>query len=391
MGRIYAESELVIIAAAGSSSNYGLPGVSTRPRQAQKSVELGNNVEMIRMLDVDSALASSTWATRGWTLQEGYLAARRLVFTDNEVFYVCDRGVWQESVQSPTMEENASYYVLNDNSFPRSMPQDIAISALLSHYLTRRLSFEGDILNACIGSLEKLVGRHFWGITTLRSSITSRYELTLEWHSHSPGERREGFPPWSWAATTGSKFIPSQWTIAPQNFIAHIRTTDGRWLSPEEQTKSLYDMLPAHFGPTLRLTGPFYPAALLRVKPIEPDIHDGDPARKVFVRFRYASGNPDHIGIGLELLPDIRITDSDLENTVKAVLLVAMRNSKSGWNFTFMIVQAVDDHYRRIGVTDGRCSWILDKKGQIKKHDMGFPAPEPIPRENVETETIYIE
>ncbi|CAN9392493.1 unnamed protein product [Alternaria alternata] len=56
MGRIYAEAELVIIAAAGSSSNYGLPGVGTKARKAQRRARLENDVEMIEMNESDHEL-----------------------------------------------------------------------------------------------------------------------------------------------------------------------------------------------------------------------------------------------------------------------------------------------------------------------------------------------
>ncbi|CAN9363358.1 unnamed protein product [Alternaria alternata] len=63
MGRIYSEAELVIIAAAGDSSDYGLPGVGVRAREAQRRTRLDNDVEFIEMNKPDNELRSSLLST----------------------------------------------------------------------------------------------------------------------------------------------------------------------------------------------------------------------------------------------------------------------------------------------------------------------------------------
>lgn len=243
MGRIYADAELVIIAAAGDSSNYGLSGVGIKARRAQRKTRLENHVEIIEMNEPDHELPTSTWAQRGWTHQEGYLATRRLVFTDKEVLYVCNQGAWQESVQRPSIEDDVNYLSMYTQCFPEPNPSPSAtrraVYGILNSYSGRKLSYNSDILNACIGVLNKLVGHHhFWGMVTPCVGSERCMPLCLEWRSRIPGQRREGFPSWSWVATTNPKWIPScDWGDHHGGYVAHIRTNDGRWLSQKSRLK----------------------------------------------------------------------------------------------------------------------------------------------------------
>lgn len=89
MGRIYSNSILTIIAAAGDGPDYGLPGVSSRPRLAQVGVKINDEISLVLYEPPKDHIASSKWNTRGWTYQEGLLSKRRLVFTDLMVYFQC--------------------------------------------------------------------------------------------------------------------------------------------------------------------------------------------------------------------------------------------------------------------------------------------------------------
>jgi hypothetical protein len=373
MGRIYAESELIIIAAAGSSSHYGLPGVSITPRQAQGIVELDPGVDLIATIDPTSVLANSTWATRGWTYQEGYLATRRLVFTDNEVLYVCGQGEWQESVQRPTMDF-AGYCLRGSHIFPNTVGSEETFFGFLSNYSARNLSFESDIFNACIGVLEKVATRHFWGMAAIHSNSSSRFQLCMQWISAYPGQRREGFPTWSWAATTGPKSMLRSSMWRNLDFLAEIRTVDGRWLTLENQTESRYDTLPEDFGATLRLTGTFYTAFLISsptcIKFQHGEELEEDPEWKTSLVFQHANVDGDDIDIAFEVRLDTKPTDSVLQHTVKAVPVQGGIKLDGSWIDVvapnFMILQAVGDHYRRLGLTYHEC-WRPNKDASVMR------------------------
>ncbi|KAF2810897.1 HET-domain-containing protein, partial [Mytilinidion resinicola] len=93
MNEIYKGAHLTIIAGAGQDSWAGLPGVregSRVKRQHLATVEgmiLGN-----KKISAKSHLLSSTWKTRGWTLQEMVLSKRVLIFTEDEVVFDCRAG-----------------------------------------------------------------------------------------------------------------------------------------------------------------------------------------------------------------------------------------------------------------------------------------------------------
>jgi hypothetical protein len=373
MGRIYSESELIIIAAAGNSSNYGLPGVSITTRQIQGIVELDPGVDLIETINPTSVLANSTWATRGWTYQEGYLATRRLVFTDSEVLYVCGQGEWQESVQQPTMDFRG--YCLRDSDiFPNTFCSDNNNFGFLSNYSARNLSFESDIFNACIGVLEKVATRHFWGMAAIHSRSSSRYQLCLQWISFYPGQRREGFPTWSWVATTGPKSMLRSSVLRNIDFLAEIRSVDGRWLTLEKQTESRYDTLPEDYGATLRLTGTFYTASLITSQTCikfqyETELEE-DPKWKTVLVFQHADVDGYDIDIAFEVRLDSKPTDSVLRHTVLAVPVQGGIKLDGSWIKdeapNFVILQAVGDHYRRLGVTYHEC-WTSDNDASVMR------------------------
>jgi len=392
MGRIYAESELVIIAAAGSTSHYGLPGVSTRPREAQRAIELDTDVQIIEIPDSVRQLDKSVWATRGWTHQEGYLAKRRLIFTDSEVSYVCDHGVWKESVQRPDIDDHDFHMKNNYPGWPLHSDSRFKyrsrVAHVLGNYSARDLSYEGDILSACTGTLEKLVNLHFWGTVGRVSASPFDTELSLEWRSvPRPGQKRTNFPSWSWVATTGPKLIQVNTHRNDRSFVAEILTTDGRWLTSENQIESRYDPLPEGSGPTLRLTGSFYTASLMSGK--LPKLGEEREERPLVV-LQYTGSTGDETELVFQLWLDTGLTDAVLPDTVKAVPLYGIHGVERAWNCgsspAFVVLQAVGDHYRRIGATDRSCSIRSKKTGLSRQMRPGDVIPRP-----GDEETIYIE
>ncbi|KAF2249688.1 HET-domain-containing protein, partial [Trematosphaeria pertusa] len=91
MGQIYGSAALTMIAATGTDPTHGLPGISAGLAQSDPpKVRVGSLTVMHYDVPAALELSSSTWATRAWTYQESYLSKRRLVFTDNRVFMLCN-------------------------------------------------------------------------------------------------------------------------------------------------------------------------------------------------------------------------------------------------------------------------------------------------------------
>ncbi|KAI1298060.1 heterokaryon incompatibility protein-domain-containing protein [Xylaria venustula] len=91
MDSIYKNAALTIVAAAGTDENYGLPGVSrARPARQLTFKKDGGGFELVSTLPLPhSSITKSKWATRGWTYQEAILSQRRLVFTDDQLYFEC--------------------------------------------------------------------------------------------------------------------------------------------------------------------------------------------------------------------------------------------------------------------------------------------------------------
>lgn len=98
MDRIYASAALTIVAAFGSDADAGLPGVGSTPRKGQSRLKIGDTTIISTIADPYQAIRTSTWAIRAWTLQEAVLSRRRLVFTDEQVYFECNAINVTESV-----------------------------------------------------------------------------------------------------------------------------------------------------------------------------------------------------------------------------------------------------------------------------------------------------
>ncbi|KAK3499047.1 heterokaryon incompatibility protein-domain-containing protein [Neurospora hispaniola] len=161
MGTIYARSAITIIAAGGGDAEYGLPGVDARARNPQVRIDLesvGGNLRlppslMVYRLPQDD-VQSSLWSTRGWTYQEALLSKRRLVFTDNQVFFECQHMLYEESLTASGPSSRQTVYSANF-VFPTLavFKKSYSVWERINEFLKRTLSFEHDALDAISGIL----------------------------------------------------------------------------------------------------------------------------------------------------------------------------------------------------------------------------------------------
>lgn len=104
MDKIYSEASLTIIAAAGDGADYGLPGVSIRPRSPLPQVQLHGLALRSTTTYPHDLVESSKWASRGWTFQEALLSKRHLYFTEEQVFFKCPCFFSCESVNTTDVD-----------------------------------------------------------------------------------------------------------------------------------------------------------------------------------------------------------------------------------------------------------------------------------------------
>ncbi|RMJ13435.1 hypothetical protein CDV36_006896 [Fusarium kuroshium] len=237
MADIYGSAQITIIAVAGSDPSYGLPGVSEPRKIHQSQVRVGNHTLTWEWGSdpLREEIASSTWSTRGWTYQEGLLSTRRLVFTDQQVYFQCSRSSFYETLKIPFdrpnwTEPNPIFPCLKDTSSKWYM----GVGDRIHEYTLRKLGNEDDILNAFQGlfsafSKEPMSVYNIWGIPIstcyVRDGDKIRYPAhgflaNIFWTLETPADRRHNFPSWSWAGwkgVVGWKYI---------DFIGSIASND---------------------------------------------------------------------------------------------------------------------------------------------------------------------
>ena len=247
MDLIYGCASVTIVNAAGDDSDCSLPGVSNLPRTSQGSFAIDGK----RFLQIQPSLADiqkSTWASRGWTLQEGHLSKVRLVFTRSQVLFQCrvrhssesmagsfklsdHRGDkwWYKKAAQPF-----THYDRQSSSEWWSVFQD-----LLDQYLIRSLKYDSDILVAFQATLKSLGVSHFWGIPFRledQPSPEAALLFRLTWFpahgEDKPLVLRSGFPTWSWAAWKGRWLCKyrdfNKWTPYVEETSVTVETTTGQ-------------------------------------------------------------------------------------------------------------------------------------------------------------------
>ncbi|KAI5918604.1 heterokaryon incompatibility protein-domain-containing protein [Camillea tinctor] len=189
MDSVYQDAALTIIAAAGTDETYGLPGIS-RPRPSQQVYFEGDYFSVTSTLPSPCAsIANSKWASRGWTYQEAILSCRRLVFTDEQLYFECNDMSCHESFEvsfdnyyadpKPELDEfvrPALFSLLPPEVSARPSVEATRLHNFITYlhcaeqYTKRTLTFDSDSLSAFTGIIRKLElvdmypVRHIWGV-----------------------------------------------------------------------------------------------------------------------------------------------------------------------------------------------------------------------------------
>lgn len=204
MGSIYASAYLTVVAATDTDqASLGLLGLPGRPRHGipQFVADLGDLSIATIEADQYMELERSKWYTRGWTMQEKLCARRALIFTPSKVLFWCARAVYREEVHSehPKFDRARIRGAMNSLHRVQRSPAEVfkeVYTKVLRDYLTRRLSYSDDIINAFTGIGELLtpyMGHFHYGLPD------RHFQQALSWSHRTPFEPRRGFPSWSWA------------------------------------------------------------------------------------------------------------------------------------------------------------------------------------------------
>ena len=204
MGDIYSLASLVLIAAYGDNTDFGIPGVSRPRSRVQRHIKVaGLQVTNIVQDPLEDKLAM--WSTRGWTYQEAVLARRRLYFTNRRAFYECGTSSCHEDAYNigTQLSQYESYRFLEEREHSRFE----TFVRHLEYYSPRNLSYRADVYHAFTGIMKTLYGRDsrfIDGLPELDFDRALRWHVSREKQSLSRVESSEVLcPSWSWSSAMG--------------------------------------------------------------------------------------------------------------------------------------------------------------------------------------------
>ncbi|RSL80302.1 hypothetical protein CEP51_006679 [Fusarium floridanum] len=281
MHTVYANAEVTLVDAAGEGTSTGLLGAPGRPRVQQPGALIKGHALVCIPPDPTYHIRSgTTWATRGWTYQEGLVSRRRLFFSKYEMSYECRDMLCREALRLPPaveqrMPRQGLRFMDPHWMYTRRMLPQMGFSrdgtglfVLLEVYSARQLSKPLDTLNAMLGILQLLAQHkhrpvyHVCGVPVLytndkafdinddstvadptpldsdEDSIPVHFRFNdkgpapipldgflngLCWHLQQPARRRPDFPSWSWAGWQGRiKRMDSNMPYIMQSFGFNI-------------------------------------------------------------------------------------------------------------------------------------------------------------------------
>lgn len=305
MDEIFEGAILAIIAACGEDANYGLPGVASTSRPVQPKYEFVNSDTTLvsSLQDPRLAIKNSHWYTRGWTYQEGLLARRRLIFTDQQMYWECEGMCCPESLVLPLefyhdMEEQRMCDFMRPGLFngvsfvdgswerwkklpgKREEPSTLSIFRQLDqhivNYTRRNLTYDQDSLNALIGMLRRvestigrgkvfsLLGLPLWApqtgdqiaLTGLPRTRDIFCLSTCFWH-HKYGvvaERRAHMPSWTWAGWKGAVDLYSNISIVdPDDKTKERKSNHHHYVTATHVSRNEANTLRWTYSPNISL------------------------------------------------------------------------------------------------------------------------------------------
>lgn len=382
MNVVYGCATLTVVAASGSDSNAGLPGVNPNSRKLLAIDHEIQGVHLVTSLpDFTSSLGKSVWDSRGWTMQEKVLSKHLLIFTEYQVFYHCNSATWCEDAiwesQDPCIQLSPGIDISSPDNASRALPHRSftglwKYSHFVTDYRSRHLSYQSDALNAFMGALTAL-GRELntsfiWGLPE------SAFNETLLWQSQiqKASLRREQFPSWTWLGWKDSELpglmhFPTVDTAHVET-VGHVQwhrvTTDG--------SQELIGPPPTTYFELPRFDGPMTPKAplqnLLRFwarsaylfvgrEPKAEDVRESTFARygcpNYIVGFQKEDGKVAHLS-SIALHEDWRRCQPDLLEFI----LICERRSRDPWDkgrvvegLDLMLVETKEDVSYRVQLT----------------------------------------
>lgn len=244
MDEVYANVVVTVIAAAGSDANSGLPGVRYTSSTSKPSVSVGGRLLVSTLCRPEVQIQDSRWASRGWTYQEAVLSTRRLVFTEEQVYFECRSVNCCESVSKPlaVLHEHGNCDANSQirkgyfeglrgssevaDSWGRWHTGHYPYQNSVEQYTARELTYPSDSLNVFIGIMNKSrtgcfpiysylglpvssPSRKSHGRSTTVLAATLLWQHKTKLNEKAP-RRRPVFPSFTWAGWDGIATLPGK-------------------------------------------------------------------------------------------------------------------------------------------------------------------------------------
>lgn len=238
MASIYAQARVCIISAAGDDVRAGLPGVSSkRTSHVRRACRIGERLFLGRAnKNLSDVLQSSKWKYRAWTYQEFMLSPRCLLFTNDEVIFLCGRLTYREGRGDSFYQRQEDLLSWDSGSlhnlatlFNGSEEKDLAAiyASCVEEYSGRQLSRESDALLGFGGILDQISSHYdtniicglptkillyglMWAIKDYgNSSSRRRRQRIFTGFDSSVSMSSSLFPSWCWAAFSSAIIFPT--------------------------------------------------------------------------------------------------------------------------------------------------------------------------------------
>lgn len=289
---IYAQASLTIVAAVGDSAQHSILHIDPN-HLASKYHTIGRLRFCLDRPEFKEVVASSTWATRGWTLQEVTCSDRFIFFTPERTYFSCALGNWNEDMPLDEAIPPEQYQRYLRDEDPKGLGLDMAAGigrdvqassiyiSMVEKLSTRNFTHDKDVLKASLGMYTMYMVD---GLGMAVAGLPLYYlGAALMWQPTGMLRKRrcEGIPSWSWASWTG----PISYPLGRLDGLDIHLTLD--WFVDEFKgyrfTKPSYAVRTSPgYIPYLQVTGGFPKAAqtVLRAPAKEPSPHyfgENDP------------------------------------------------------------------------------------------------------------------
>jgi Heterokaryon incompatibility protein (HET) len=223
MDLVYAGAIMTIIVGPGEDVDAGIPGVGNYTRDIfynrVKVSPKGLCLTPAASLGSLDDLQFSRWNSRGWTFQERLLSRRVLIFCHKQVYWICERNVWDEEtileLDTPSvwvLPQALGCYDEWDDGYPKFSRS--SLSLYVTQYSQRQLTYPSDAMPAFNGLAKRYEYRNneklHWGLPTIR------FDQSLLWKFGSDRRQKKcnialdggstctvQYPSWSWLGWDG--------------------------------------------------------------------------------------------------------------------------------------------------------------------------------------------